>query len=184
MTDPTTIAALARLDAQLTELGARIADLEQAVTALAGPGDAAATTRAWWWPDLNRLDATAAWGHLGAWVRDALLERHPAHELTLRPCWRRHPDVVDELTALRVVWLDAYDNPQPTATAAAEYLRRVPVTMERINSQLGGCRAGRDASHQDRTRSAYQHWDGDQVAKFITGDVQDRAEPTSPGARS
>jgi hypothetical protein len=99
--------------------------------------------RAWWWPALDP-DATAvAWQRLEAWVSHALLARHPQHARVLLACWRVHPGVVDELTALRAAWHDAYTNPRAAPTAAADWLaRRLPDTITRITAAftMAGCR--------------------------------------------
>lgn len=182
MTDPVSpaavLAALARLEARIGALEDDAAPHDNSGdgdTAPAAPGAAASTAPACWWPDLDPAAATAAWGQLGAWVREGLLARHPPWRRSLRPCWRRHPNVVDELTALRLLWLDAHTNPQAAPTAAADYLNRLPVVLARVQAAFkdAGCNteAGVQvhASHDDRFIPA--QWDGDQVAAFITDDT-------------
>jgi hypothetical protein len=61
-------------------------------------------------------DRRAAWNLLGAWVDEVLRGRHPELYKSLKKCWYQHPDVVDELSALRVAWYGAYRDPRASAT--------------------------------------------------------------------
>jgi hypothetical protein len=179
-TDPAILAGLARLDGRISSLEHGLREHSEQLAALA-PAGPAAPVRAWWWPDLDPTDATAAWGHLGAWVCDALLSRHPTYQRALRPCWRAHPDVVDELTALRLLWLDAYPNPRPAPAAAADYLTRLPVVLARVEAAFknAGCKtvAGTPVHADNDDHFALAQWDPDQVAAFIEADTTGPPRP-------
>ena len=184
---------LAEQAERLDGLDATVADLGEDLSALAatlakgGPAGGEAE-QAWWWPHLDALDATNAWAKLGSWVRDALLARHVQYQELLRPCWRRHPDVVDELTALRLLWADAYTNAAAKPGAATEYLTRLPVAMTRVDAAFKhtGCKAERDPVHKDPTSTyvLFEQWDGDEVAAFITADAAARRQGAVTGWRS
>ena len=175
--------------AALALLRARLDDLENALQALAGDVTALAdqaaarTTRAIWWPDLDRDTATGAWAQLGDWVSEVPLARAGAHERhrTLRACWRAHPDVVDELTALRVIWLDAYANPATTPTSAADYLGKyLPAAMARIEAAFtaDGCTAGINSTHKDPVdHRPGRQWTPQETAEFLTADTAARPDP-------
>lgn len=185
MTDPAILAGLARLNERIATLedGLREHAAQLAALTPAGP---AAPVRAWWWPDLDPTDAAAAWGHLGTWVRDGLLSRHPTYRRALRPCWRRHTDVVDELTALRLLWLDVYPNPRPDPAAAIDYLTRLPVVLARVEAAFknAGCKtvAGAYVHADNDDQFALDQWDGETVAEFIEADTTGRVRTPPPGA--
>jgi hypothetical protein len=179
--------ALASLDerlrgvaADLTALDAVLAEHIRDCEALA----AARPVRAWWWPDLDTDQAETAWTTLSTWVDATLLARQPSYEVDatgLRPCWRRHPDVVDELTALYAAWHEAYRAPNAKPTAALDYLARLPAVMARIHAMFtaSGCKLDRAAEHHDNAAKypGPAHWDPDQLATFITEDARGRRLP-------
>jgi hypothetical protein len=162
---PVIARALARLDE-------RIATLER--TRWDEPAES--TPASVCWPDLDERSAAAEWRHLGKWV-DELLARHPIHRRVLRPSWRAHTDVVDELCALRVAWQGAYRSPEPSATAAVDWLTRwLPASMARIDLEFNhaGCKAGREPEHQDPDAHPIKAWDPEQIERFIATDVATR----------
>lgn len=189
-------AVVSALDEAVTALTIRVAAAEKASRQAAGPparpsaagspatGPAApAREWAWWWPCLDDKATARAWERLGAWVEHALLARHPRYGKELLPCWRRHPGIVDELSALRAVWHAAYTGDTRDPGAAAEYLARwLPHTMERVEATFSrsGCSiAGGKDLHKD-TDEKYQRpqWTQPEVAAFLTTQAAD--EPVSP----
>jgi len=126
-----------RLDRQLGVLGQDVKTQRQAIAALESRLDDLTTLareraerqpagtggRAIWWPDLPAgQQRTAALCQLRAWVDDVLRARHPKLASdSLPPCWDRHDDVVDELTALQAAWQAAYRDTAAPATAAIEW---------------------------------------------------------------
>jgi hypothetical protein len=114
---------------------------------------------------------------LGSWV-DMLLSRHPMHRRTLRPCWRAHTDVVDELCALRVAWQAAYRSADPYPTAAVDWMTRwLPATMARIDLEFThtGCKAGSQPEHNDPDAHPIAAWDNERIERFITENLNARA---------
>src|ERR1700761_2439618 len=86
----------------------RLDDLAEAVSAAAVPDRGAAS----WWPDLSVQEERAEALHsLGTWVDEVLRARHPEMYNQLGACWYLHPDILDELTALRAAWIAAYRGP-------------------------------------------------------------------------
>jgi hypothetical protein len=159
--------ALARLDERIRALEARRVD---------PPAEAVSTPRSVVWPDLDERSAAAEWRHLGKWV-DGLLARHPMHRRVMRPCWRAHLDVVDELCALRVAWQGAYRSTEPSPTAAVDWMTRwLPATMARIEIEFAhaGCTAGREPVHRDSDVHPITAWDRDRVERFIADNVAAR----------
>jgi hypothetical protein len=143
-----------RLDRRLDALGQDAASQRQAVaelnsrlddlTTLAGEraGRQAAGARgerAIWWPDVPAgPERTAALRLLRAWVDDVLRGHHPGLASdSLQPCWDRHQDVLDELTALHAAWHAAYRGTAAPATAAIEWHDRwLPGCLARCKAAI------------------------------------------------
>lgn len=166
---PVVANALAHLDERIATLEGRRGD---------DPGGALTTPRSVVWPDLDERSARAEWRQLGNWV-DTLLARHPMHRRVLRPCWRAHGDVVDELCALRVAWQGAYRSAEPSPTAAVDWLTRwLPATMARVEQEFihAGCKAGRDPEHKDPAAHPMTTWTPEQVETFIAEEAAARRQ--------
>jgi hypothetical protein len=124
----------------VAELETRLDDLTTLVRKLAERQPAETRgERAIWWPDLPPgQERAAALRLLRAWVDDVLRGHHP--ELvndSLRPCWDRHEDVVDDLTALQAAWHAAYRGKAAPATAAIEWHERwLPGSMARCKAAI------------------------------------------------
>jgi hypothetical protein len=165
---PLVAGALARLDERIAALETR------------GPGgqaEATTTPRSVVWSDLDERATRTEWRLLGNWV-DTLLSRHPMHRRALRPCWRAHTDVVDELCALRVAWQAAYRSPDPYPTAAVDWMTRwLPATMARIDHEFThtGCKAGSQPEHNDPDAHPIAAWDNERIERFITENLNARA---------
>lgn len=174
-------AVVSALDEALTALTARVISMRTTPappppTSPAGPAGqqkAAPQERAWWWPALTAKDTAKAAERLGAWVQHALIARHPHYGQMLRPCWWRHPGVVDELSALRATWHGAYIGEGRDPAAAAEYLNRwLPAAMTRIEATFSrtNCtvEAGKDVHEDTDARYHRAQWTPAQVAEFLT----------------
>jgi hypothetical protein len=106
-----------------------------------------------WWPDLPAgPEREAAVQNLGLWVDEVLRARHPEAYNELGTCWFQHPDILDELTALRAAWFAAYRDPEAPPMAAIEwhdYADPLPRTG----------RPRRPAARPDRRRTVRcPHW--------------------------
>jgi hypothetical protein len=164
---PVVADALARLDGRIAALEERPRD---------APTEYSEVPRSICWPELDERSVAAEWRNLGRWV-DGLLLRHPMHRRVLRPCWRAHPDVVDELCALRVAWQGAYRSLEPSATAAVDWMTRwLPATMTRIELDFShsGCKAGREPEHHGPEAHPIATWTPERVERFIGDDLAAR----------
>lgn len=171
---------------EVDELAERVEELHEQLTRVTSQVTALAADRqprgerAWWWPGLDKQQAAEAWETLAGWVDECLLPRFPKYARTLRPCWRRHPDVVDELTALRVLWFDVYYNPRARAAAAAEYRERwVPHAMDRVEESFHtlGCAPNTRSTHGRDPDAPLPAWTPEQLSDFYTTDLADRPDP-------
>jgi hypothetical protein len=136
-----------RLD-DLAETVSEVGTLRDEVAAVAEVAENIATAQGHgpvsWWPDLATGESRAeALESLGAWMDEVLRARHPEMYNRLGACWYQHPDVLDELTALRSAWYAAYRDPEAPATAAIEWHDRwLPGAMRRCRAAIRarGCK--------------------------------------------
>lgn len=113
-----------RLDGLQTLVG-EVSRLAAAVTAGAGGGDAPPGGPQPSWFDVDDPDVAAAMlADLIPWVSHVLRPQLPASSRRLPDCWLHHPVTVEELLALRLVWLEAYRDPDARPSAAAEWQQR------------------------------------------------------------
>ncbi len=139
------VAAVAQVGAEAAAAQAPGTAAQAPGTAAQAPGTAAqAPGAAAWLPDLATGDARSrALQNLGAWVDEVLRVRHPEMYDRLGACWFLHPDVLDEMTALRAAWFAAYRDPAAPATAAIEWHDRwLPGAMRRCRTAIRrrGCK--------------------------------------------
>ena len=104
------------------------------------------------WTDLDPRAATRAWRQLARWVA-WLRGRYPlARQVPL--CWWRHPELVEELTALWFAWREAYTEKNAPLTAAADWHGRwLPEFLRRIGA--GGWNVACEGEHKDRVVGLY-----------------------------
>ncbi len=105
--------------------------------------------------------------HLARWV-DWMQERYAATGDWLRPCWRHHGFVVEELSALRTSWLGVYSADEPPAhTAALYWHEQAEKCRDRIRRTIStgpGCTA---VSHKpDQSVTDDPHWVDQRAAAF------------------
>jgi hypothetical protein len=122
-----------RLEDQLSRLATQVSVL---ATSIAPPEGSAPRTATSWF-DVLPDQAPAVLRELAGWV-DAVLLSYPEFSsgstaaTGLPPCWYRHPDVVEELLALRLAWLAAYRSPAARLRDAGDWHDRLPRTAERL----------------------------------------------------
>ncbi len=173
-----------RLD-DLAETVSEVGTLREEVAAVAEVAENIATAQSHsltsWWPDLATGDSRAeALASLGAWVDEVLRARHPEMYNRLGACWYQHPDVLDELTALRSAWYAAYRDPEAPATAAIEWHDRwLPGAMRRCRAAIRarGCK-GR---HEKVAPATVPFVDRQDFRNFVR-DGQETAVPVSDEA--
>ena len=113
-------------------------------------------------------------GPLGTWVEEVIRLRHPELYRGLAPCWYRHPEVLDELTALRAAWFGAYRDSMASATAAIEWHDRwLPACLSSLQSsdQEPGLRQTR---HDDKPMKTEPFYDSADFENFTKADPERR----------
>ena len=96
------------------------------------------------WRDLNTDDAAEQWGRLTTWV-DWLRERYTLTD-RVPACWYEHAPMLEELSALRVLWVAAFLDKDATAAAAVAFHDALDRVLTRIRrwDRSGCC----DGSHR------------------------------------
>ena len=174
------LASVAALhDDQIYQLSAVVAQLQEeedssATADLSGP---------YVWRTLSTHDAEKLWEALADWV-GWLRGRYPlARQVPL--CWWRHPELVEELTALWLAWREAYTEKGAPLTAAADWHGRwLPEFLRRVGA--GGWNIACEGEHKERIKSLYDARRVNDESAFVDAvaqDLADRAE-SRPGAEA
>jgi len=162
--------ALTGLDAEVEDLAARLDELAS--------GGIEGTVTAWCWRDIGRVGAALLWKRLAFWV-GWLRARYPISE-QLPACWWRHPELVEELTALYLAWRAAYTDPAAHLTAPADWHDRwLPGTLARVRRWGVYC----DGEHRDRPAGTYDPRavdDQDAFTRHVDAELRDRQLSLQP----
>jgi hypothetical protein len=143
------LAAVAALhDDQIYRLAAAVSELQDGVASKsAGAADGPVV-----WQELDSDAAAKTWKALADWVA-WLRGRYPLAR-QVPPCWWRHPELVEETTALWLAWKDAYlDNGAPLTAAADWHCRWLPEYLRRIGA--GGWNIACEGEHKERVTGMY-----------------------------
>ena len=136
-----------------------------------------------WWPDLPAgPEREEAVQNLGRWVDEVLRARHPEAYNELGTCWFQHPDILDELTALRAAWFAAYRDPGAPPMAPIEWHDHwLPATMTRCKAiiRARGCKA-RHQKQPDSTTNFLDRAEFRNFAKCAPDAVPPATESAPP----
>ena len=106
----------------------------------------------WCWRDIGPTASQELTEQLSEWVV-WVRSRYPLAR-KIPECWAEHPETVEELTALWLAWQAAYQDPNASITAAAEWHDRwLPGFLHRL--EHGPLALPCSTSHQARPASAY-----------------------------
>jgi hypothetical protein len=120
-------------------------------------GAPATSPAAWCWRDLGPLAQAELMDQLDTWTA-WLRHRYPLAR-RIPGCWARHPELVEELTALWLAWQHAYQQPDAPLTAAADWHDRwLPGLLHRL--EHGAFAIDCSEAHLSRPTSAYAALDG------------------------
>ena len=146
---------ISRLRRDLDELASEFADTAAGLMGRIDDidsTDGAGAPRAWNWREIGPRAEEELWSQLSDWVawircRYPLAKRIP-------PCWAKHPEVVEELTALWLAWQQAYEEPRASLSAPAEWHDRwLPGVLYRL--EHGPFALDCSNIHQMRPSQAY-----------------------------
>jgi len=133
----------------------------------------------WTWSAMGPMGAENLWRRLATWV-GWLRGRYPLAE-ALPGCWWRHPELVEEITALHLAWRAAYSDPTAALSAPIDWhAHHLPAFLARVRTWGVHC----TDAHRDRPDSLYEPDGVDQPAEFdvfIAADARRRqAAATQP----
>lgn len=134
-------------DAQLAELREQIESGAGETAGNRGPGSHPVV-----WQALSGWERSQTWDALAAWV-GWLRGRYPlAQKVPL--CWWRHPELVEELTALWLAWREAYVEKGAPLTGGADWHGRwLPEAVRRMRA--GGWNVGCEGEHRPLVDNLY-----------------------------
>ena len=160
-------------DDQIYRLSRLVAQLEETAE---GDADPSAAVGPFAWRTLSPHAAETLWRDLAEWV-GWLRGRYPlARRIPL--CWWRHPELVEEMTALWLAWREAYVEKGAPLTAAADWhCRWLPEFLRRVGA--GGWNIACEGEHKENVTSLYDVRRVDDEAAFegfIAQDMADRRE--------
>lgn len=169
------LASVAKLhDERLRDLSGRLAEL-------ADPDSPQSAKSQWAWRYQGALGAQQLWEELADWV-GWIRGRYPIAR-QLPPCWWRHPELVEELTALWVAWREAYADPKAPMTAPIDWHDRwLPSFLLRIGS--GGWNISCGEEHKSRVSGAYDAVAVDDDEEFAMHVIDDAASRNPYGSEA
>lgn len=147
----------------------------------AGEQSSAGVRRPVVWADLEPHEARRTWRRLAGWV-GWLRSRYPLAQ-RIPPCWWRHPELVEELTALWQAWMDSYVVKGAPLGAGADWHGRVlPELLRRMGN--GGWNIPCESEHRPVVQGLYDERGVDDTEAFqahlsrIRGDNDTESEGT------
>ncbi|NYH55290.1 hypothetical protein HNR06_004879 [Nocardiopsis arvandica] len=131
------------------------------------------------WTTLDTDQAHVVLARLRAWMGEVLVHEPTAAEL-LRPCWYRHPAVVQTLLDVQAAWQRAYHSDLDEAVALSWALewsqRHLPHLEQRLSRLLAQCTSVR---HDPRTVDLPRPHEAD-VRAYLRWWTSDRDPATEP----
>ena len=155
------LASVAALhDEQIYQLSAVVAQIQEADDSSVTAGASGPHV----WHTLSTPDAEKLWEALADWV-GWVRGRYPlARQVPL--CWWRHPELVEERTALWLAWREAYTEKGAPLTAAADWHGRwLPEFLRRVGA--GGWNIACEGEHKERIKTLYDARRVDDESAFI-----------------
>jgi hypothetical protein len=124
------------------------------------------------WARLDADEAADAWHRLDGWVR-WLVHRYRLDHRDVPACWYRHPDLVEELSALHTSHQAAF-HPESSPHAPLDWHHQLSATRHRLQNAVSrtGCRP---AEHRDLTAAAWASDRDDRYAAALAEHVADDA---------
>lgn len=111
---------------------------------------------------MNEPEYVLAWEQLRAWVGWLVGRYRLALEDRLPQCWAQHPELIEELWALRA-WRDEAYGPEGSGQSAVYWHQALITFLTHVSAWwAGGCRAGHQNPNTDiepERKSAWAHAD-------------------------
>ncbi|MET0873078.1 MAG: hypothetical protein ABWX89_12175 [Paeniglutamicibacter terrestris] len=131
---------LEELLAGIPELIRRLGETEESVAALVEELANYPAGGPWLWEGLEPEAQRALWIELDAfvsWLQNRILSHHASKEGWIAPCWYKHPDAVEQLTALMVAHKASYHpkSKTPSHTLVDWFQRCLWPTMDTLKQR-------------------------------------------------
>ncbi|MFI8992150.1 hypothetical protein ACIG63_45695 [Streptomyces antimycoticus] len=169
--------------------GAKMTELNDKLSSIVGLLEgqtAGGPPSGWVWTTMDQEAAAKAWEELVTWRRKTLRARFPTTwQATARPCWYRHPEVVEELSVLYLTWHSAYLDPEAPPRRAADWIDRLPMVRDRLKKLLERCQrshAEQWGDPMDLEYSTPKDHDEFEIKAFIKADLADRPKSSEAEA--
>lgn len=138
--------SLDELLAQIPELDTRMSTTEETVAALVAELTDYPAGGPWLWAGLTTERQRSLWTELDAfvsWLQNRILCHSMSKDDWIPPCWYRHPDAVEQLTAVMVAHQASYrpKTKKPSHALVDWFLRALWPTMDILKQRrtLKGC---------------------------------------------
>lgn len=110
------------------------------------------------WHTMNEPEFVLAWQQLREWTIWLANRYRLSIEDRLPSCWPRHPELIEELWALRAWRSEAY-GPESSGQSATYWHQALVTFLSHVSAWwAGGCRAGHDSSDTDITFENARAW--------------------------
>ena len=110
------------------------------------------------WHSMTEPDHVLAWAHLRTWVAWLYGRYRLTLEDRLPECWPQHPELIEELWALRAWRTEAY-GPDGTGQSAAYWHQALVTFLTHVSAWwAGGCRAGHKNPNTDINPERARDW--------------------------
>jgi hypothetical protein len=128
------------------------ADLLARMEELEHVGAGSRSSTAWCWRNIGPQAEEVLWKELDSWVA-WIRSRYPLAR-KVPECWAKHPEVVEELSALWLAWQGAYEERDAPLTAAADWHDRwLPGVLRRLEHGVFSLDCSNE--HRARPEAAY-----------------------------
>ncbi|MBR7827558.1 hypothetical protein KDK95_14665 [Actinospica sp. MGRD01-02] len=110
------------------------------------------------WHAMNEPEYVLAWQQLREWTTWLANRYRLSIEDRLPNCWPRHPELIEELWALRAWRSEAYGT-EGSGQSATYWHQALVTFLSHVSGWwAGGCRAGHDGSNTDITSETVRAW--------------------------
>lgn len=179
--------------AQIDELILRIPEMDEQLTDLRGAVEGLLAELAnypaggpWLWDALEPAAQRDLWIELDAfvvWLQNRILRHHADRTRWITPCWYRHPDVVEQLTALMVAHKASY-HPKaqtPSHTLVDWFQKCLWPTMDSLKDRLTLKRCQSERKHVEASISGVELVENDSAFAAFVDETVPESETDDDG---
>lgn len=136
------------------------------------------------WHTMSRSDAVLAWEELCGWTTWLVSRYRLTVEDRLPACWPQHPELIEELWALRAWRAEAYSS-EGTGQSAVYWHQALVTFLSHVSGWwAGGCRAGHVVSGLDVGSDEARAWASADPLAGLPQAMRRAATASSPARQS